>query len=117
MMAVVSSHALNAVDGSHAGGIAVRLINLDTGETLFDAAMDEDGRLVQEIADPKPTARYEMVFQTGAYWENRVAQAHGIRIMDEIAVRFTMPDPAGRYHVPLILSPHGYSLWCSTEHG
>ncbi|MDE0523234.1 MAG: hydroxyisourate hydrolase [Boseongicola sp.] len=117
MTAVVSSHALNAVDGSHAGGIAVRLINLDTGETLFDTSLDEEGRLVQEVADPEPTARYEMVLQTGDYWESRVAQTHGARIMDEVVVRFSMPHPTGRYHVPLILSPHGYSLWCSTEHG
>ncbi len=116
-MAVVSSHALNAVDGSHAGGIAVRMINFDTGEILFDAAMDDGGRLVREIVDPVSTARYEMVFQTGAYWEGRVAQAHGIRIMEEVVIRFFMPDPAGRYHVPLILSPHGFSLWCSTERG
>ena len=40
-MAWVTSHTLNGVDGSHAGGIAVRLVNLATGETLFDAAMDE----------------------------------------------------------------------------
>ena len=117
MMAVVSSHALNAVDGSHAGGIAVRLVNLGTGETLFDATMDEGGRLVREVAVAQPTARYELAFQTGAYWESRVAQTHGVRIIDEVVLRFTMPDPAGRYHVPLILSPHGYSLWCSTEHG
>lgn len=116
-MAVVSSHTLNAVDGSHAGGIAVRLVNLETGETVFDTAMDDGGRLVQEIADPDPNARYEMVFQTGAYWEARTLQARGVRIMDEVVVRFAMPDRGGRYHIPLILSPHGYSLWSSTEHG
>lgn len=116
-MAVVSSHTLNAVDGSHAGGIAVRLVNLDTGATVFDTCMDEGGRLMQEVADPDPNARYEMVFQTGAYWQGRVAQSHGIRIMDEIVVRFAMPERDGRYHIPLILSPHGYSLWSSTEHG
>lgn len=117
MTAVVSSHALNAVDGSHAGGIAVRLVNLDTGETLFDTTLDDGGRLVREIADPEPGARCEMVFETGDYWESRVVQTHGVRIMDQVVVRFTMPDPAGCYHVPLILSPHGLSLWCSTEHG
>jgi len=116
-MAVVSSHTLNAVDGSHAGGIKVRLVNLDTGETVFDGAMDDDGRLVQEFADTDANARYEMVFQTGPYWETRVAQSHGPRIMDEIVVRFTMPGVDGRYHIPLIVSPHGYSLWCSTQHG
>ena len=47
-MAVVSSHTLNGVDGTHAGGIAVSLRNLNTGETLFDTAMDDGGRLVQE---------------------------------------------------------------------
>jgi 5-hydroxyisourate hydrolase len=116
-MAVVSSHTLNAVDGSHAGGIAVRLVNLDSGETVFDTAMDDGGRLAQDVANPDPTARYEMVFQTGAFWNARVDQTHGTRIMDEVVVRFTMPKPDGRYHLPLILSPHGYSLWSSTEHG
>ena len=50
-MAVVSSHTLNGVDGTHAGGIAVSLRNLNTGETLFDTAMDDGGRLVQDIAE------------------------------------------------------------------
>lgn len=116
-MAKVSSHTLSGVDGSHAGGIAVRLINLATGRTVFDTKMDDGGRLMQEVAASDPAARYELVFQTGAYWQGRVSGTHGARIIDEIAVRFTMPDPDGHYHIPLILSPHGYSLWSSTEHG
>lgn len=117
MMATVSSHTLNGVDGSHAGGIAVRLVDLATGRTVFDTRMDDGGRLTQEVAAPDPAARYELVFLTGAYWQDRVPGTHGTRIIDEIAIRFTMPDPDGRYHIPLILSPHGYSLWSSTEHG
>ena len=116
-MAKVSSHTLSGVDGSHAGAIAVRLINLTTGRTVFDTKMDDGGRLMQEVAASDPSARYELVFQTGAYWQGRVSGTHGARIIDEIAVRFTMPDPDGHYHIPLILSPHGYSLWSSTEHG
>lgn len=116
-MAVVSSHTLNAVDGGHAGGIAVRLVNLDTGATVFEAAMDDGGRLAQEVAHPDPGARYELIFQVGAYWAPRIEETHGARIMDEVVVRFAMPDAGGRYHIPLILSPHGYSLWCSTERG
>ncbi len=117
MMATVSSHALNGVDGSHADGIGVRLVNLSTGTTVFDAATDGGGRLTREVDSPDLTARYELIFQTGAYWQGRARNAHGVRIIEEIAVRFTMPDPHGRYHIPLILSPHSYSLWGSTEHG
>ena len=116
-MATVSSHALNGVDGSHAGGIAVRLVELSTGRTVFDTSTDGGGRLAEEVAAPDPAARYELVFQAGAYWQGRVPGNHGARIMDEIVIRFAMPDPDGRYHIPLILSPHGYSLWSSTEHG
>ena len=71
-MAKVSSHTLSGVDGSHAGGIAVRLINLTTGRTVFDTKMDDGGRLIQEVAAPDPEGRYELVFQTGAYWQARV---------------------------------------------
>ncbi len=116
-MATVSSHALNGVDGSHADGIAVRLVDLTTQQIVFDTRMDEGGRLAQEVTVPDPAAHYELVFQTGAYWQGRVSCTHGTRIMDEVVIRFTMPDPNGRYHMPLILSPHGYSLWSSTEHG
>ncbi|MDE0309505.1 MAG: hydroxyisourate hydrolase [Acidiferrobacterales bacterium] len=116
-MAVVSSHTLNGVDGSHAGGIPIRLVNLDSGQIIFDTRMDDSGRLKQKIGVPDPKARYELVFLTGVYWEGRSAGTCGARIVDEIVVRFTMPDPDGYYHIPLILSPHGYSLWSSTEHG
>lgn len=116
-MATVSSHTLNAVDGNHAGGIAVRLIDLATGQLVFETKMDDGGRLAQEVTVSNSEARYELVFHTGAYWQGRVAGTNGATTVDEIAVRFTMPDPDGHYHIPLILSPHGYSLWSSSEHG
>ena len=95
-MATVSSHTLNSVDGSHAGGIAVRLVNLATGATVFDTVMDDGGRLQQQIGPTDARATYELVFQTGAYWQERVAHDHGARIMAEVVIRFTMPDPDGR---------------------
>ena len=109
-MAVVSSHILNSVDGTHAGGIKVRLLNLDTGETLFEAQTDEGGRLKQEIPDPDPDACYEMVFQTSAYWETQGVSKSRTR---EIVLRFVMPEKVATYHSPIILGPNGYSLWTS----
>ena len=110
-MAVVSSHILNGVDGTHAGGIKVHLINLNTGNVLFDAATDAGGRLKQEVANPDPKARYELVFQTGSYWD---AQGGVTTRTPEVILRFAMPEVDGSYHSPIILSPNGYSVWTSS---
>ena len=116
-MAVVSSHTLNGVDGTHAGGIAVSLRNLNTGETLFDTTMDDGGRLVRDIAEDliDPTAKYELVFGIGAYWQARDITRSGAQIMDEVVVRLAMTNATARYHIPVILSPNSYSIWWSGE--
>lgn len=113
MTATVSSHTLDGTDGTHAGGIAVRLVNLTTGAEVFATRMDAGGRLAQavELAGADPADRYEISFATGAYWRAR-GIAHD-RLIDEVVLRFAMPDPDARYHMPLILSPNGYSCWAS----
>jgi len=114
-MATVSSHTLNGADGSHAGDIAVSLINRNTNEVLFEAAMDSGGRLVQEIepAQIDVTASYELVFQTGPYWASQPHPGSDVRAIEEVVIRFSMPDPEARYHMPVILSPNSYSVWWS----
>ena len=116
-MAVFSSHTLNGVDGTHAGGIAVSLRNLSNGEILFDTAMDASGRLKQDInVEAVDTgAKYELVFATGTYWKGRDIARDGAQIMDEVVVRFAMPSATARYHIPVILSPNSYSIWWSGE--
>lgn len=116
-MARVSSHTLNSVDGSHAAGIKVSLRNLDTQETLFETEMDQGGRLSEEIVNPEGRAQYELVFETGAYWQSHLDKMESASIMTEIVIRFSMPDADGRYHIPLILAPNGYSVWSSTPEG
>lgn len=115
-MATVSSHTLNGTDGSHAGGIAVRLINLATGAVLFDTEMDAGGRLSEDVdlTGANPADRYEITFAAGAYWAARSLPRDGAQTMEEIVIRFAMPDPKARYHIPLILSPNAYSTWWST---
>lgn len=108
-MATVSSHILNAVDGTHAAGVAVRLINLGTGETLFDTVTDAGGRLKEVVSRIDRDAGYELTFDVGAYW---VARGVAPR-MREIVLRFGMPDDDGTYHSPIIASPNGYSVWAS----
>lgn len=112
-MATISSHALNSTDGTHAGGIAVALTSLDAGVTLFETEMDAGGRLVQQVESNLIDTEhcYELVFRVRSYWKSKGIDCTNIR--DEIVLRFMMPDPDARYHMPIILSPYGYSTWAS----
>lgn len=118
-MAILTSHTLNSVDGTHAGGIAVALFRIDpSGQriALFETAMDEGGRLSETLAltGADAEAQYELVFQTGPYFAARPIPVAGTQIMREVVIRFAMPNPEGRYHIPLILAPNSYSVWWSS---
>ncbi|WP_299869635.1 hydroxyisourate hydrolase [uncultured Hoeflea sp.] len=111
-MATITSHTLNGSDGTHAGGIPVTLTNLTTRTLLFRAVMDDGGRLSQSVAPSlvEPSATYELVFDLAAYWAARGSPAS----VAQIVLRFTMRDPEGAYHMPVIFNPNSYSMWCSS---
>ncbi|MGI9388775.1 MAG: hydroxyisourate hydrolase [Boseongicola sp.] len=118
-MAIVSSHTLNSVDGTHAGGIVVTLTRIDADgkrTTVFETATDDGGRLSQDIDSEAigPGASFEMIFQSGAYFEQMNLPASGLKTVRDIVIRFEMPDPEARYHLPVMLAPNSYSVcWSS----
>ena len=52
-------------------------------------------------------SNYEMIIDLGNYFKNTS------EIVNEISVKFNMKDPKKKYHMPLIISPNGYSIWWS----
>ena len=110
-MATLTSHTLNGNDGSHAGAIKVKLIEVD-GQTIFETEIDDGGRLKQEIEPSKinSSSIYELTFETGQYWLERGFE----QIMDQVVLRFRMPNPEGIYHMPIIINPNSYSTWWSS---
>ena len=116
-MATITSHVLNAVNGTHAGGVRVECRRIgDDGraEPVFSLESGADGRIAG-TADVDAADRgrvYELVFHTGEYFD-REGPAEPARIMPEVVFRLRLPDPDARYHVPVIVSPHGYSTWWS----
>lgn len=112
-MAVVSSHALNGTNGTHASGIQVVLKNLASGNILFDSFTDEGGRLSEQvdITGNNPATEYELCFRTGDFWEGRGSGS--IVTAKSIAFTFVMPNSEARYHIPMILSPNSCSCWMS----
>ena len=112
-MATLSTHVLNGVDGTHAGGVAIRLVNLTTGVELLTAATDAGGRLseIVDLSAADVSDLFELTFESGSYWREQGME--GMPIVGEITLRFVMPVRDARYHIPVILSPNSHSCWMS----
>ena len=110
-MATLSSHLLNSVDGTHASGVKVIIyqINSSGNKIIFcETETDKDGRILKdfELSNDDCTCDYEMVFRTSEYFSKK-------RIISEIIIKFKMENPKKKYHLPIIISPNGYSIWWS----
>ena len=117
-MATVSTHILDSQSGAHAAGVGVALYRIEPNGArtlLFDAATDAGGRLRQTLPADGCEAgmRCELVFQSADYFAAQPTPSGG-EVLREVVVRFTITDTAGAYHIPLMLSPCGYSVWCSS---
>ena len=115
-MALLSSHFLNGTDGTHAGNVKVSLWRIRVGrshELVFESQSEADGRFAEDV-EVDPEASYEMVVESGAYFRGRGQWHDSVQICNEIVIRFQMPDPDRRYHIPIIMSPNSYSCWWSS---
>lgn len=101
----LSTHVLDAVSGRPAAGVVVTLSD-NAGTSLTTDATNEDGRIAA-LGDSLPAGVYRLTFRTGAYFA-----AHDIpTFYPEVVIAFEITDPAGNYHVPVLLSPYAYSTY------
>ena len=117
-MATISSHTLDSINGSHAGGVGVELLRLDAdgGRTLvFASQTDAGGRLSQTVmlTAEQTNCRYELVFDSGAYFATHADGAIEGRIVEDVVVRFRFSTPEAQVHIPMMLAPNSYSVWWS----
>lgn len=111
-MSRITTHVLDIAHGEPARNVAVKLEHhsLDHGWIVIaERRTDGDGRvkdLLAEEATPAP-GRYRISFLTGEYFERRSAGFfHPV-----VEVVFEIHDPKQHYHVPLLVSPFGYSTY------
>jgi len=107
----LSTHVLDLAAGRPAKGVAVRLEREETAGVwaiIAERETDDEGRVKDLIAagQVRP-GRYRLVFDTGAYFE---AQRNPV-FFPEVSVRFDVQDASAKLHVPLLLSPFGYSTY------
>jgi 5-hydroxyisourate hydrolase len=107
-MATLSTHVLDTARGTPALGINVRLCRFD-GEQRIDVGSgttNADGRLSTPFEALHP-GTYALVFEVAPYFE----RLRVVGFYDEITIRFIVNTDGDHYHVPLLLSPYGYTTY------
>jgi hydroxyisourate hydrolase len=102
-MNAITTHVLDLARGRPRAGLPVQLARRDGGgawEPLARAATDQDGRVRDWPGAPDPTpGDYRLTFDTGGGF------------YPEVTIVFRVDAAGGQHHVPLLLSPFGYSTY------
>ena len=114
MAGYLTTHVLDTARGCPAAGLRIELYRIegDTRRHLKTLVTNADGRTDERILpeDAFATGTYELVFHAGAYLTASGTPPEDPRFLDLIPIRFGMSQDA-HYHVPLLLSPFGYSTY------
>ena len=114
MAGYLTTHVLDTARGRPAAGMAVVLYRLEGGARRELARMvtDGDGRTAAPILPEAEFAPglYELEFHAGAWMDATGVPAEAPRFLDVIPIRFGM-SAGDHYHVPLLVSPFGYSTY------
>ena len=117
-MAQLSTHVLDTSRGLPAAGVLVevRLVRANAHELLSSATTNAQGRtdaplLAGDRLDP---GVYELTFHAGEYFRRTGVALSDPPFLDQVVIRIGIADPKGHYHVPLLISPFGYSTYRGT---
>jgi 5-hydroxyisourate hydrolase len=110
-MSGISTHVLDTSMGRPAAGVPVWLEILDgkTWKTIGRAHTDANGRVAQFLATGAQLAAgfYRLNFDAAAYFDARKAEW----FFPHVSITFGVGDASQHYHVPLLLSPYGYTTY------
>jgi 2-oxo-4-hydroxy-4-carboxy-5-ureidoimidazoline decarboxylase len=112
----LSTHVLDTHSGRPAAGIAVELVELSelgAGRVVTRTVTNADGRTDQPLIGgrPVPIGRYELTFGVGQYFAERGVTMSDPPFLDQIPLRFSVSEPEGHLHVPLLVTPWSYATY------
>jgi 5-hydroxyisourate hydrolase len=119
-VSAISTHVLDTAAGRPAAGMRVRLERVapaTEGETagqeqVAAATTDADGRIASLGPEVIAPGTYRLIFDTGGYLARQPAgSGSGAAFFPEVTVTFAVADGRDHYHVPLLMSPFGYSTY------
>lgn len=107
----LTTHVLDTAGGTPAANLSIELYRIDgdTRDHLKTLKTNSDGRCDEPmlIGDDMTIGTYELVFDVGEYF----AQSENPAFLGQVPVRFGIADVKAHYHVPLLVSPFGYSTY------
>lgn len=111
----LTTHVLDTARGRPAAGVSVRLYRIsDVGrEAVVTTETNDDGRCDAPLlsGDDMRAAVYELEFEAGDYFAGTGASLAEPRFLDTVVLRFGIAEAGAHYHVPLLISPYGYSTY------
>lgn len=108
----LSTHVLDLTRGRPAAGVRIDLFFVasdDTRRSVVSVHTNADGRTDAPLlsGDAFTTGTFELVFHVGDYFGADAPD----RFLDQVPIRFAIHDPAGHYHVPLLVTPWAYQTY------
>ncbi|WP_309663766.1 hydroxyisourate hydrolase [Tabrizicola sp.] len=111
----LTTHVLDTARGRPAAGVTITLYRV-TGmnhEKLAETVTNADGRTDAPMLEGKAftPGTYELIFSVGEYLRGSGQNAGEVLFLEDIPIRFGVPDATQHYHVPLLISAFGYSTY------
>ena len=112
----LTTHVLDTASGKPAHGVAVSLFAIDASgarRLSKSTQTNGDGRCDAPFLSGADMAvgAYELVFEVAAYFRAAGVALSDPPFLDVVPIRFGIADASAHYHVPLLISPYGYSTY------
>lgn len=110
----LTTHVLDTASGKPAAGVKILIFRVsgNSHKLVKTVVTNADGRCDEPLLAGKEfkTGYYELIFYVADYFRGAGVKLPEISFLDQIPIRFGMKDET-HYHVPLLVSPYGYSTY------
>lgn len=115
MTGFLTTHVLDVMNGAPASEMKIELFEIkgDKRNKLAHIITNQDGRSEKPIlaSEVFKAGEYELLFYVGDYFSAKNTKLNNGQFLDIVPVRFKISDENSHYHVPLLVSPYGYSTY------
>jgi 5-hydroxyisourate hydrolase len=114
-MGKLTTHVLDTAQGRPGAGVRIELFRLAGAArtALADTRTNADGRCDAPLLEGEAlqAGEYELVFHAGDYFAAAGLALPSPRFVDRVVLRFGVADAGAHYHVPLLVTPWGYTTY------